>query len=557
MTATDASAAVWGPLIALLLFAAFYVWTSLSLAAVFRKSGAEQWKAWVPVLNLVVLVQLGGLSPWLLLVGLLPGLGTIALLVVLGVAIYRINLAFGYGAGLTVLGVVLIPAWASVVGFGSARWVGREPDAGPRRTPAPTAPPALPSLPPFRAPADPAAYGAPVAPPPTRVEPGDTAGPPAYGAFAPAPFASEPAPPPPAFPPATPGAPAPAARAPMDPGPGLHPASAGEEPPPPPSWTPPVGGWTPPPLPQDPAGEDRDAAGERAWPDEPSGVASPYGPARSRRTDSTDDSVHSDEALAAGSAWAGLDISDFTGEVTGAIPGAPAPISAVSSRMPPVPDSGADATQGRSPYTPERDGDEGADGGEHARPSVTHVPAPGGSADATDPWVPGRSPVSDHDAFPESSAPVSAVAGAPSAGGPRSARTSVSAFHGRPEIPENEFEHTVIARRRRTHWSLVPPTGDAIAISAETVILGRKPSPDPEYPGAQLISIQDGTVSKTHARLQLRDDRWYVTDLDSTNGVLFATLMGTEVEAPRGVEVEAGDRFLLGDAEIRLQRSDT
>jgi pSer/pThr/pTyr-binding forkhead associated (FHA) protein len=89
------------------------------------------------------------------------------------------------------------------------------------------------------------------------------------------------------------------------------------------------------------------------------------------------------------------------------------------------------------------------------------------------------------------------------------------------------------------------------------VLLGRKPAPDPQYPGAQLISIQDGTVSKTHARLQLRDDRWYVTDLDSTNGVLFATLMGTEVEAPRGVEVEAGDRFLLGDAEIRLQRSDT
>ena len=41
------------------------------------------------------------------------------------------------------------------------------------------------------------------------------------------------------------------------------------------------------------------------------------------------------------------------------------------------------------------------------------------------------------------------------------------------------------------------------------------------------------------------------------DGVLFATLMGTEVEAPPGVEVEAGDRFLLGDAEVRLVRSDT
>ena len=60
-------------------------------------------------------------------------------------------------------------------------------------------------------------------------------------------------------------------------------------------------------------------------------------------------------------------------------------------------------------------------------------------------------------------------------------------------------------------------------------------------------------MSKTHARLELRDDRWYITDLDSTNGVLFATLIGTEVEATPGVEIEAGERFLLGDAEVRLR----
>ncbi len=36
---------------------------------VFRKSGEESWQAWVPVLNLVVLLRLGGLSGWLLLLG--------------------------------------------------------------------------------------------------------------------------------------------------------------------------------------------------------------------------------------------------------------------------------------------------------------------------------------------------------------------------------------------------------------------------------------------------------------------------------------------------------
>ncbi len=180
------------------------------------------------------------------------------------------------------------------------------------------------------------------------------------------------------------------------------------------------------------------------------------------------------------------------------------------------------------------------------------------AGDAAEPWAPARSPMSETDAFPEASGPVSAIAGAPDAGAPRSARTSVSAFHGKPEIPDEQdvLEETIIARRKRTDWTLVPPTGEPVALSAEVVILGRRPAGDPDFPGAQLVSIHDGTVSKTHARLTLRDDRWYVTDLDSTNGVLFATVMGTEVEAPAGEEVEAGDRFLLGDAEVRLRRSD-
>ena len=33
------------------------------------------------------------------------------------------------------------------------------------------------------------------------------------------------------------------------------------------------------------------------------------------------------------------------------------------------------------------------------------------------------------------------------------------------------------------------------------------------------------------------------------------TVVGTEVEAPPGEEIEAGERFFLGDAEVRLARS--
>ena len=164
--------------------------------------------------------------------------------------------------------------------------------------------------------------------------------------------------------------------------------------------------------------------------------------------------------------------------------------------------------------------------------------------------------MSDAEAFPETSGPVSAIAGAPDAGTPRSARASVSAQHALPEIPDDADRGDDHRAAPPTQWSLVLPSGAPVALGAEVVILGRRPVADPEYPGAQLVAIQDGTVSKTHARLELRDERGTSPISDSTNGVLFATVLGTEVEATPGVEAEAGDRFLLGDAEVRLVRSD-
>lgn len=569
MNATDATGAVFGSLTSLLLFAGLYVWTALALSAVFRKSGVEPWQAWVPVLNSVVLLRLAGLSPWLLLLAFIPFLGWLPLLVVFALAFYRLSVAFGFGAGMTVLAVLAFPVWASVVGWGSARWVGWEQSGSGVRRSSDAA--GLPPLPPFSTahhddtgafpPAPPAPAGASAfAPPPNPSPAPSTAGR--------APFTSameSSVPPAPPSPSADRISPAPHA----DGSPVVEPVSgraeagraeAGSETDA--EVAPPAGGWAPPPLPGRPA-------------------AAPV-----RATGATRD----DEDAR----WQGfaLDSTDHSEEVTGAFPGAPAPISAV----PPVPaapaaaaaaaapgaaasgtesrstaDARADApapapaSTGAAPFAAapvpaaRETSAESADDAP-ASPPVTRVPAAAGGRDGQDPWAPARPVVHEADAFPEASGPVSAVFGAPDAGAPRAARSSVSAFHERPEIPDEDdidvLDQTIIARRKRSDWTLVPPAGDPVALSADVVILGRRPARDPEYPHAQLVSIQDGTVSKTHARLRLREDRWYVTDLDSTNGVLFATVMGTEVEAPRGEEVEAGDRFLLGDAEVRLHRSD-
>ena len=95
----------------------------------------------MPILNLVVVLQLGGLSGWLYLLVLVPFAGPLIVWVCIVIAAHRINLAFGYGAGMTVLAALLFPVWATVLGAGSARWIGRERvGGGPVRTGSPEVP---------------------------------------------------------------------------------------------------------------------------------------------------------------------------------------------------------------------------------------------------------------------------------------------------------------------------------------------------------------------------------------------------------------------------------
>jgi hypothetical protein len=449
-----------------------YVWQSLALSALFRKAGEAGWKGWVPLYNLAVLLQLGGFSPWFIFIVFVPLFGVVALVVLLVIAFHRINRAFGLGAGMTVLAALLFLVWASVVGFGSARWIGAEGRA--TRTSAEQPAPVF------------ADYAAPV--------------PPRDAAFAPVAWSPEPAAPTP------------------------PPAGAPSVPPPPPPTvaTPVVPAFAPPPRDAQPPASPRPLASEIE-----------------------DSAVDSDARFASG--------PRRTGPVP-VLPGPAVPQAPPAFSPPPAPaPAAATEAPGAAPTPPSW---------LNTDPAVPAAPAPTSAPAAA--WRPPEGP---DEAFPELSEAVSAVVGAPDAGAPRSARSSVSALYAEPAAPEppafagdddpDEFDHTVVARRRRIPWVLIPPGGGPVDISSDVVILGRRPAADPAYPGAQLVSISDETrtVSKTHARLERRDDTWYVTDLGSTNGVLFATLMGTEVEAQPGQEIEAGERFFLGDAEVRLTRA--
>src|SRR6478735_9669599 len=125
-----------------------------------------------------------------------------------------------------------------------------------------------------------------------------------------------------------------------------------------------------------------------------------------------------------------------------AVRGAPAPISAV-----PLPPPAA--APPAVPGTVRRGLDDA--------PPVTRVPA-APPLSAHEPWAPTHPPLPDEaEAFPETSGPVSAIAGAPDAGGPRSALASVSAQHVLPHIPdEDALDQTIVARRKRTGWVITP-----------------------------------------------------------------------------------------------------
>lgn len=496
------SAVVVSALSSVVLILVLYVWMALALSALFRKAGEAGWQGWVPWYNLAVVLRLGGFSPWLIFINLVPLFGSLAYLVIHVMACYRINRAFGHGAGMTVVAALFFVVWASILGFGSSRWIGAAATGGPVRSNddfgRDAASPMLPS--------DWIPREAPSPPPPP---PAPAAVSSAAGAWAP---------PPPSAPSVG------QAGAQVSPGPGFPPAAF-----PAPAF----------PVPAFPAPAFPDSAAEPAFPPPPPPVVAPT----SGYDDEGDDNA--------------VDPEDRV----------PTPAPLAGSFLPPPASPAREPEPRPESFAPiESIPVLGAPAAERPAPApivpVSAPPAPIAEP-APEPWAPTRSPApteEEQDSFPELSEAVSAVAGAPDAGAPRSARSSVSALYAQPELPDDDdaLDQTIVARRRRVPWTLVPPGGAPVDISSEVVILGRRPSPDAAYPGAQLISISDETrtVSKTHARLELRGDTWFVTDLGSTNGVLFATLMGTEVEAQPGQELEAGERFFLGDAEVRLKRSE-
>lgn len=116
-------------------------------------------------------------------------------------------------------------------------------------------------------------------------------------------------------------------------------------------------------------------------------------------------------------------------------------------------------------------------------------------------------------------------------------------------LVETPIEMTVTSARPAVTWSLSLPDGTTHTVTRQ-LLIGRNPAARAEWPGAELLTVNDPTssVSKTHAAFEIDDSGLWVRDLDSTNGVWVVSGGDvTEVVSPRRVRVPAGASVELGD----------
>lgn len=106
-------------------------------------------------------------------------------------------------------------------------------------------------------------------------------------------------------------------------------------------------------------------------------------------------------------------------------------------------------------------------------------------------------------------------------------------------------------------WRLRGPAGLEVLL-LRPVVLGRDPAADAARTTATPIPLQDParSVSKTHALVEVVDDRVEITDLHSTNGTRVLTAEGDaeELEPGRATAAPSGATVLLGEFAVRLDR---
>lgn len=108
-------------LMALVFFAIAFVVTALLLSRIFKKAGVEEWKAWVPVYNSWVLLELGGQKGYWAILAYVPIVNIVAA-VFLYIAMYNIGLKFGKGGEFVLWAIFLPIVWLIWLATDDSKW---------------------------------------------------------------------------------------------------------------------------------------------------------------------------------------------------------------------------------------------------------------------------------------------------------------------------------------------------------------------------------------------------------------------------------------------------
>lgn len=131
LESTDSAAGILGVIAGLGTFAwvismAITVLIIVSMWKVFTKAGKPGWAAIIPIYNTVVLFQISGLNPWLLLLYIVPFVNFIAIPVLMILANVKLAKAFGKGGGFAVGLIFLNAIFMPILAFSDAEYEGIE-----------------------------------------------------------------------------------------------------------------------------------------------------------------------------------------------------------------------------------------------------------------------------------------------------------------------------------------------------------------------------------------------------------------------------------------------
>lgn len=105
-----------------LVFAAIaYVVTALLLSRIFKKAGVEGWKAWVPIYNTWVLLELGDQKGFWAVLAFVPVVNIVAA-VFMYIAMYNIGLKLGKGGEFVLWAIFLPIVWLIWLAVDDSKW---------------------------------------------------------------------------------------------------------------------------------------------------------------------------------------------------------------------------------------------------------------------------------------------------------------------------------------------------------------------------------------------------------------------------------------------------